>query len=241
MESVTIKAGDKLLILCSGSTGNNIFCTPAIRFLRKHLRGIEIDVVALNKLSAEVFEGNPDINHLYVIDKTRKFDELAKKYTKVLCLNINATKKLTASNTTLLLVPPFVGDVARGEQILQFVAGLIDKPVVDEDRKYVICSGVPGATNILDKFAVNTDNILINIHMGCGRTLLHGWKFFYKDRANDVRLWPVENYVKLGNALISRNSKIRIVITGTRNESFLAKSFEKNVPGTINLVGKTSV
>jgi len=241
MENATIRAGDKLLILCSASTGNNIFCTPAIRFMRKHLSGSQIDVVALNRLSAEVFEGNTDINQLFVIDKTRKFDELAKSYDKVLCLNINATKKLSGSKTPLLQVPPFVEDIARAEQILQFTAGLIKQTVTDADRQYVICSGIPAASSILSKYDIASDDVLINVHMGCGRTLLHGWKFFYKDRANDVRLWPVENYIKLGNALISKNPKIRIVITGTRNESFLAKSFEKNVPGTINLVGKTSV
>lgn len=241
MENNLIGPDDRILILTSSSTGNNIFCTPAIRFLRKHLPRSVIDVVALNDLSAEVFAGNPDIDNLYVLDKPRKFDALAEKYSKVLCFNINATKKLAGIKTPLLLVPPFAEDSARAEQILQFTAGLIGQPVTDEDRRYVICSGIPGEADILDRFAVESDDLLVNIHMGCGRTSLHGWKFFYRDRANDVRLWPVDNYIKLGNALISSNPNIRIVITGTRNESFLAKAFERAVPRTINLVGKTSV
>lgn len=233
---------DKILILASASTGNNVFCTPAIRFLRKHLPQATIDVVALNKLSAEVFENSPDINCLIVLNRwfgnAQAFDRWAKKYNQHICLNINALKKIKGSQTVLKVIPDYVSGVARGEQQLQFVADLVGKPITDDDRQYVIGNGIAG------KFAglgyVGASDVLVNIHLGCGTTSLHGWKFFYKNRANNNRLWSVDQYIALGQALIKANTAIRIVVTGTKNEAFLAKQFQQAVPSAINLVGKTS-
>src|SRR5690349_2819748 len=88
--SAAIGVRERILVLASSSTGNNVFCTPAIRLIRKHRPESLIGVVALNRLSAEVFEDNPDINHLYVVSSDRKFDEIAAGYSQVICLNHNA-------------------------------------------------------------------------------------------------------------------------------------------------------
>jgi ADP-heptose:LPS heptosyltransferase len=232
---------EKILILASNSTGNNIFCTPAIRFLKKHLPEARIDVVALNKLCAEVFDGNPSINQVFVIDSRRAFDKLAKDYDRIICLNANAKKKLGDMQTPMTIIGNITGDSHHAEQLLQFVAGLLGHAVTDEDRPYFIHSTPELASALLKGADLTADNLLISIHLGCGTTKLHGWKFFYSKRADDKKLWPVDEYIQLGKALMDANPKVRIIITGTRNESFLAKQFEREVPGTINLVGKTSV
>ncbi len=242
LNNLPLKNTDRILILASASTGNNVFCTPAIRFLRKHLPQATIDVVALNHLSAEVFENSPDINRLIVLNRffgnARAFDRLAKKYNQHICLNINALKKIKGSQTALQVIPKYVNGVARGEQQLQFVASLINQPITDADRQYVIGSGIAGKFTGLSN--VSDYDVLVNIHLGCGTTSLHGWKFFYKNRANNNRLWSVAQYIALGQALIKANPAVRIVVTGTKNEAFLAKQFQQAVPNTINLVGKTS-
>jgi ADP-heptose:LPS heptosyltransferase len=237
---MNFSATDKILVLTSSSTGNNVFCTPAIRLLRKHLPDAVIDVVALSALSAEVFAGNPDINQLFVINKTRKFDALAKQYDHVIALNKNALRKLKDIKSSLMLVPPLLGTEHHAEQLLTFVANLLHVEVTDDARHYVIATQqTPEA--LLEKYAVTKGATLINIHLGCGTTLLHGWKFFYSKRADDEKLWPIEAYIALGQALHQKFSNLRIVITGTSNEAFLAKKFKKIVPNTIDLVGKTTV
>lgn len=232
---------EKILVLTSNSTGNNIFCTPAIRFLKKHLPQARIDVVALNKLCAEVFDVNPCIGEVFVLDSSRAFDKLAKGYDRVICLNANAKKKLGDVQTPMTTIGNLSGDSHHAEQLLQFVGGLLQREVVDEDRTYFIYSTPELATALLKDADIASDNLLITVHLGCGTTRLHGWKFFYSKRADDKKLWPVDEYIKLGKALMAVNPKVRIIITGTRNESFLARKFEREVAGTINLVGKTSV
>lgn len=237
---MTIANTDKILILTSSSTGNNVFCTPAISLLRKHLPKATIDVVALNKLSAEVFENNPDIGQVFVTSKSRVFDDVAKNYTKVFVFNKNSLKKLDSIKTTFTLATPSTEAIHHAEHLLKFVAELLKVEITDSDRHYVIETRQT-AENLLAKYALANEATLINIHLGCGTTLLHGWKFFYSRRADDKKLWSIDAYIALGNTLHARIPNLNIVITGTSNEAFLAKKFAKNVANTINLVGKTTV
>lgn len=231
---------DSFLVITSSSTGNNIFCTPAIRLLRKYLPQAKIDVVALSKLSAEVFAGNADVGHVYVLSKGRDVDKVAKQYTHIIALNKNALKKLTGIRSPFIQVQPTTEAIHHAEHLLQFMAGLLGVNVTDADRHYVIqAQQVPDF--LTKRLAQAENNTLINIHLGCGTTLLHGWKFFYARRADDKKLWSIDAYIALGNALVNAIPNLSITITGTSNESFLAKKFEKSVPNTINLVGKTTV
>ena len=199
-----------------------------------------IDVVALNKLSAEVFENNPDIGQIFVTSKSRVFDDLAKNYSKVFVFNKNSLKKLNHIKTAFTLIPPLTDAIHHAEHLLRFVAEMLKVEVTDEYRHYVI-ETQQSAEHVLAKYEVAEATPLINIHLGCGTTLLHGWKFFYSRRADDKKLWSIDAYIALGKALQAALPQLRIVITGTSNEAFLAKKFEKNVPNTINLVGKTTV
>lgn len=230
----------KILLVTSGSTGNNVFCTPAIRLLRKHLPKATIDVVALNKLSAEVFENNPDINQLFVIKNSSGLDRIAKNYTTILLLNNSALKKLRGLKAPYLLIPTMNPEVHHADQVMQFAANWLGVTVVEDDRKYVI-ETQQSAEKLLANYALSDTDVLINIHLGCGTTVLHGWKFFYSRRADDKKLWSIEAYIALGKKLHALIPNLKISITGTSNESFLAKKFEKQVGGTINLVGKTKV
>jgi ADP-heptose:LPS heptosyltransferase len=236
---------EKILILTSSSTGNNVFCTPAIRLLRKHRPQATIDVVALNKLSAEVFENNPDIGQVYVTQKSRVFDDSAKNYSKIFVFNKNSLKKLDNIKTAFTLVPNSTEAIHHAEHLLRFMAEQLQVEVTDLDRNYVIetqqTAEILLADYVLANKALTKDATLINIHLGCGTTLLHGWKFFYSRRADDKKLWSIDAYIALGQALQARIPNLNIVITGTNNEAFLAKKFEKNVANTINLVGKTTV
>lgn len=237
---------NSLLILTSSSTGNNIFCTPAIRFLRKHLPDAKIDVIALNALSAQVFEHNPDINKVWVVDSVRRVHKMAADYQHLLALNKNALKKLPVSYPKLQVAQIHSQEIHHAEQLLIFVRDWLSSQLnqtltlTEEDRKYAIYSAA-NQTSLLDAYAIAPSDKVINIHLGCGTTLLHGWKFFYSRRADDKKLWSIDAYIALGQALVGAVPGVRLVITGTSNERFLAKQFAKAVPNCVNLAGKTTV
>jgi len=237
---MTLKNTDKILVLTSSSTGNNVFCTPAIRLLRKHLANAVIDVVALSKLSAEVFVASPYINAVFVMNKASKLDAIAKNYTKIIALNKNALKKLSGIKADFILPPVLHGKAHHADQLLDFIAELLGTQVDESDRHYSIATQEVSA-QFLNKELQNAQPTMIQIHLGCGTTLLHGWKFFYSKRADDEKLWPISSYIQLGQALQQAIPHLTIVVTGTSNETFLAKQFKKAVPNTIDLVGKTTV
>ena len=55
--------------------------------------------------------------------------------------------------------------------------------------------------------------------------------------SDDVRRWPVENYVQVAKELSSR--KITVIIIGAQSDSWVSEHFE-NTP-VVNLIGKTSI
>ncbi len=235
-----------ILVVTSSSTGNNIFCTPAIHFLRKHLPTAVIDVVALDALSAQVFANHPDIQQVHIANSARALTRLASQYQHVIALNKNAMKKFVGIQFPIELAVLHSSEQHHADQLLDFVSAWLkqhfnlETHITDEDRRYQLV-----ASNTLSHLAPDATwqqaRTVVNIHLGCGTTLLHGWKFFYAKRAEDKKLWPLSSYIALGLALNANVQSLLIVITGTKNESFLAKQFAKAVPNTLNLVGKTTI
>lgn len=233
--------GDKVLLITASHTGNNIFCTPAIKLLKKYCPNTIFDVVAFNQLSAEVFKGNPSINQIIVSNKSCTINKLAKNYSKVICLHNKAREMISGLNPDFLSAPDFKVNIHHAEQILQFAADIVQCEISDEDRAYVINGETNDQSLILDTFNVKNDDILVCMHLGCGRTKTHGWNFLYAGARKHKKLLPVKVYIDLAIELIKFNPKIRFVITGTKNERFLGKEFINCVPRTIDLIAKTSV
>lgn len=233
--------GDKVLLVAASHTGNNIFCTPAIRFLKKHYPDTIFDLVALNQKSAEVFYGNNDVNTLFITDKKHKLTRLAENYSTVICLYYKSVDVVSGIKKNLASVPPLVSGVHHADQVLNFVADYTGHELSEADCAYVIGNGSTTNPSPIASADIGNDDILICMHLGCARTAIHGWKFFYRHKTMHQKLWPIDSYIELANQLIRANSRIRFVITGTRHEAFLGKRFEKSVPGTINLIGKTSI
>lgn len=233
--------GDKVLLVAASHTGNNIFCTPAIRFLKKHYPNTIFDLVALNQKSAEVFYGNSDINTLIITDKKHKLTKLSENYSTVICLYYKSIDVVSGIKRNLISASPLVSGVHHADQVLNFVADYTGYELTEADRAYVIGNGSTTNLSPIANISVGNNDILICMHLGCARTAIHGWKFFYRHKAMHQKLWPIDRYIELANQLIRANSRIRFVITGTKHESFLGKRFEKSVPGTINLIGKTSI
>lgn len=53
-------------------------------------------------------------------------------------------------------------------------------------------------------------------------------------------MWPTKKYIQFGELLSGLYPNMEILITGTSNEAYLGRQFEKHVPNVVNLIGKTS-
>ena len=233
-----IKNGQNILVLTSNSTGNNVFMTPAIKFLRKNLPDSMIEVVALTKLSAQVYNANPYINRLHVIKDASAFDKLAVNFDHVIPLHQNTIKKYKSIKTKIHALPKITNERHHADQLLEHVAHLLNATVDSTDRQYFL--GNPSKSSIIDK-AFYENKPIINIHLGSARANLHGWKFWHYKRAEEDKVWNIENYIALAKKLLERYPNLKITLTGSKSESFLAKRFIKKIPGAINLTGETTV
>lgn len=233
-----IKNGQNILVLTSNSTGNNVFMTPAIKLLRKNLPDSMIEVVALTKLSAQVYNSNPYINRLHVIKNVSDFDKLAVNFDHVIPLHQNTIKKYKSIKTKIHALPKITSEHHHADQLLDHVANLLSVKVDSTDRQYFL--GNPSKHFIIEKSFYDNAPI-INIHLGSARANLHGWKFWHYKRAEEDKVWNIENYIALAQKLLERYPNLKITLTGSKNESFLAKRFIKKIPDAINLTGETTV
>lgn len=233
-----IKNGQNILVLTSNSTGNNVFMTPAIKLLRKNLPDSMIEVVALTKLSAQVYNSNPYINRLHVIKNASDFDKLAVNFDHVIPLHQNTIKKYKSIKTKIHALPKITSEHHHADQLLDHVANLLNAKVDSTDRQYFL--GNPSKNFIISKSFYDNKPI-INIHLGSARANLHGWKFWHYKRAEEDKVWNIENYIALAQKLLERYPNLKITLTGSKNESFLAKRFIKKIPDAINLTGETTV
>jgi len=136
---------------------------------------------------------------------------------------------------------PSTDEEHRADELLHFISDELDVPMREEDRRYVL---VPSDDDYAKASALLTksDNTYwMGIHLGSGRTRSHGWKFWYKAREKDARLWGVPHYIELVKLLRKKYSRIRILLTGSRSERFLANRFLEHHPDTISAMGKTTV
>lgn len=232
--ALQVRAPLRLLVVAAGHVGNSVFCTPAIQLLRDALPTSTIDVVALNSASAEVFQGSEAISSVYIARNSWRMARLAVQYDEVICLHPKSTSLLKRVAVPVTVIPPFDAQRHHAEQILAFVSSLVGRSIDEEDRHYHLTPAASRPLNI-------GGSPRIGIHLGCGRTAIHGWKFFYRKRDSHPKLWPTEHYAALAEQLRQRYPDATFVITGTRNERFLARRFAKMMGGVIDLTGKTSI
>lgn len=233
--------GNRVLLLATSHTGNNIFCTPAIHFLAKHYPDIHFDLVAPKRLNAQVFERNPAIDRVYNVKRAPLVRWIARNYSHVIALHYKSNYMIEGSDVPHHLSPGLTPNVHDAEHILQDVAGYVGCEVREEDRAYIIPGRPEGSPPVLANFDVQATDRIVGMHLGVGRVAIHGWKRFYKHATSHPRLWEVEKYIELALKMQSYDRNIRLAIIGTRNEAFLGKQFAREVPGTINLIGQTTV
>jgi ADP-heptose:LPS heptosyltransferase len=231
--------GFRCLLIAHGHTGNNVFCTPAINLLKRHFPKTLIDIVVANKKSGEVFEGNPYLNKVFVMKYQWQIKRIAHLYDNLICLNYKSSQLIQNNSVKSFIVPEIPHDKHHADHILEQIASSLSIDIKPSDRQYFIKPSERSLTSIIGKESLQSESILIGMHLGCARTAIHGWKSIFKRDISHQKLWPIEKYIDLASELRKKNKNIRFFITGTRNEKYLGKMFIDKIDDTINLIGKT--
>lgn len=241
LSKAIVSQWQKLLIIATAHTGNNLFTTPAIALIKRAFPQLELHVVALNRKSSGTFHNNPDIARLHITERPGRVARLARDFPFVLCLNTKSAFLLDKVGVPHHCVSPFVSsDNAPhyADQLLQQVGDLFGVTVTETDRAYrMAASTIPAHINERLQQAAGP---VVAIHLGCGRTAIQGWKFFYRKRGVHQKIWPLESYIAVGLGLQKHFPDALILLTGTRNERFLTRQFAASVPNCLDMAGQTS-
>lgn len=237
----------RILIATADRIGDTLMCTPAISLLKKSLPNIQLDILVYTKAAASIFAHNPDIGQVSIATNRFTIRRLAKKYPLMLILNSvhRLAKRLVNLPTQVTAISSFVSNQHQTEQIIKFVQSILEKPSSDFDREYKL---YPQETdkievqNLLTQQDINlAQDILVGCQLGCHRTARRGWKFWDLKRHQHKKVWPIGNYVELAKRITSTTPNIRFILTGSKQECYLAKKFLARFPAAIDLIGKTSI
>jgi hypothetical protein len=208
----------RVLLVAGSHVGNNLFSTPAIGFLKRHLPEVRFDLVTPNKRGASVFANNPHIDRLYRARSRWRMRRLAERYDVAVGFQWDKARDyLSGARIPTIVIDEPRHDTHRADVALEFAQKLVGGAIDQSDRRYVLCPAPADFATISARLAgVRVGEILVGFHLGTGRTALRGWQWFYRNRAKDPRIWPVARYVAVARRLREIDPNVRPVLTDPR-------------------------
>lgn len=235
----------KIVVFLPERLGDAIFCTPAIKLLKKHYKTAHIEAITFSQLTATMLAHNPSITTIHAVPDKNAIQTITAD--SDLTINLHSEKIihdfLACIPINFIPSPPQLANQHLCEHSLEFVRSLTKCEVMDEDKKYAIYPQTEhfnSVKNLLIKQGVRFDqDILIGCHLGCHGLAKRGWRPW--KRFQHDKVWPLKNFLILERLLKQHHPHIRFVLTGSKNEDVLAKKFIKRSPTAINLINQTSV
>ncbi|MBW1682049.1 MAG: glycosyltransferase family 9 protein [Deltaproteobacteria bacterium] len=235
----------KIVTVSPARLGDTIMCTPAIRFLKLYRPEVELDVVCLSDLAAQVLRHNPDIDRLYLTPEDPELRRRAGHYD--VGLNLHTSKPAVACYRELgvEVLGPHPVDPAQhaARQALALVEQVVGQPAPREGFPYALYPRQEHYSRIgalLESQGASPDqDILVGCHLGCHGIAKRG-RLFWKSLVHE-KVWPLERFVELERMARDLDPRVRFVLTGSRNERRLGKAFRARGARAVDLIGRTSV
>lgn len=235
----------KILLITALRIGDTLFCIPGIHFLKKNLPQVQLDVLVISKSASELFANNPYIGDIYVISDAKKIRKLAAKYPLIIKLMPESTKYLKHVKNNLISIGKLSLNKPRMDQIIEFLATLLENPKFDSEYEYPLYpqqQDIDNVMRLLLEQGVNfRQEILVGFHLGCHRIARRGWKFWNRKRHRHKKVWPIENYIELAHRLNNNISNVKIILTGSSKERYLARKFLVKFPKAISMISRTTL
>jgi len=246
----------KILIVNLNWVGDVLFTIPALKAVKK-ARGDIFLAVALPGRCRRILEFNPAVDeiiefdernqHRSLIARARFISEIRKKkFDKVIFFHRSSTRVIIfslckiperegycRSKTRLFLtkcVPDPGKDSMHKAQYFLNLVNALGYPLKDMSYEfYVSEEEIKIALQLLREFEVNVEDKIICLHPGTN------WK---------PKMWPLNYYIQLINAISAEVEKVNFLIVGTRKETELARTIIENVhhrEKVFDLTGRTTL
>ena len=245
-----LASAKKVIVLISERVGDAVFCTPAIAYLKKMRPELEISILALSALSAEVYQNNPAVKEIIIQPTLKIFIQRCNEWDVLIDLqNSNKTLEYVVHWQKTAYLSPRGDDVHQSLVALEFVRSLVGGTLENFNVGYYLYPTQKNddeARALLEANGVDLTQLastpLIGCHMGCYKLAQRLKAINFLNRGKLSRkTWALENFSALQKKLYKKYPHARLVLTGSPVEEKLIKNFDKNIPNLINLYGKTSV
>ncbi|MEM9242972.1 MAG: glycosyltransferase family 9 protein [Pseudomonadota bacterium] len=215
--------------------------------LRKYYPNSIIDVVSRKPFALQAWEKNPDINHTFHKGLKYTIKRLAKNYDLIFEKAGIIDKAFLIKNNISYLIEEGHHEEHSADSLLKLTAKFLNHTISEADRHYFITFDFDAIEPYLkDK----GDSILVGIQLGNGATVRYGspFKFFFSSKKYKKRtkkrakkLWDLDHYVNFCEQFKEKRPNTKFILTGTKQEQYLANQFTNKFPDVINCVGKTSI
>ncbi len=238
---------ERIIFLPPHRLGDCLFWTPALRYLRQHRPGIEIDVLAISPEARAVFSRNPWVGTVR---------EPCRGYTRSVCgvLNRRVAPLVERLGCPVLALGgerrTRVGVHAErwdGQQAaVRWVERVrrafdVQAPCIDYSYDLVVSStDRQEAEEVLHGIGVTRSaGPLIGLAVGCRpATKRRAW---WRRRQRHVRSWNVEQAVAAIDSAAGRFPDVRWLLTGVGAERALCQRIEDRTTTSVNLVDRFSI
>lgn len=239
--TISLQHAQNVITISPMRLGDTLFCTPLFRFLKTVRPDLQIDVIAQTPLAAEALKYNPYIRALFVQPSFEQVAAMPDRYD----LGFAIHKETRQNPYETLFQDKWISYPEQQkeglhvtEYLLSFYAEQLGESLANFNPHYDLFPQTEHHVHIQQLLNGN-GNFFVGYHMGCHglakkRTRL--WNPYQHKKA-----WPIKSFVELSKQLKHRYPSIRIVLTGSKAEEALGKLFCKKIPGTINLINRTSI
>jgi ADP-heptose:LPS heptosyltransferase len=229
-------------VFVSDRIGDVIFCTPALRLLREVEPEAQIDVMVQSPAAADVLRGNPSIDRIFSHEEAAAV-AAGSRYDVLVDLKRNKVARRCAALFGFEEQRnPRTGQEHEVELALACVERATGASRGEAPRPYALHPDERDearAEALLAQAGVRAGDVVVGFHMGCNRVARRGWRFWKP--LTHPKAWPVERFVALEAELRRAVPGLRVLLTGSPGERALGRRLLHASPGTIDLVGKTSV
>jgi heptosyltransferase II len=244
-------AADRFLIVTSTGIGDTLWATPSIAALRREYPDGYIGVLT-NPVGAELLEGNPAINNLFVfrrgaagiISLLPLIRSLRKeRFGKIFIFH--ASDRIVWPICSLAGAPEIIGFKGQSKDVDFILTKMVvaDLTLHGVENRFLMLADAgiqksaeplsiylkerddEEAINFLENNGINREELLIGLHPGAQKPF---------------KCWPVIHFIETGNMLKDRNC-CRIVVTGDASEEELAAEVVSGITGAISSAGRVSL
>lgn len=234
---------NRILFLVPSRLGDALMLTPALHTLKKLKPKSQIDILALGSLGGSVFKNNPNCHKIYHLSELSDTSIFLQDYSLAIsCFRSKAVDLIKTFNISFAIIGGANETDHYALQAENFIKSLFDRhDTIAQTTGYQIFP-----TQFDFSFAkstlTETDVKYIGIHLGChGISKKKSWLSWGYKQPKHRKIWPIENFIHLARIIRQKDPHVRFVLTGSERELPLANIFLKQLPDTINLMGKTTV